>query len=74
MSSVRATINVSAILKKDSLSYQPVATGHRHNHDDRQRFHLRLAGIAGWPEIDSIRTLHEVLRSVYGPDDEDGVS
>ena len=33
-----------------------------------------LAGIADRPEIDSIRTLHEVLKSVYGPDDEPGVS
>ena len=33
-----------------------------------------LAGIADRPEIDSIRTLHEALRSVYGPDDEHGVS
>jgi len=31
-----------------------------------------LAGIADRPEIDSIRTLHEVLRSEYGPDDEHG--
>jgi hypothetical protein len=33
-----------------------------------------LAGIADRPEIDSIRTLHEVLKSVYGPDDEHGAS
>lgn len=29
-----------------------------------------LARIADRPEIDSIHTLHEVLKSVYGPDDE----
>ena len=28
------------------------------------------ARIADRPEIDSIRTLHEVLKSEYGPDDE----
>ena len=28
---------------------------------------LDLAGIADRPEIDSIRTLHEVLKSEYGP-------
>jgi len=33
-----------------------------------------LAGIADRPEIESIRKLHEALRSVYGPDDEHGVS
>jgi hypothetical protein len=33
-----------------------------------------LAGIADRPEIDSIRTLHEVLKSEYGPDDEHGAS
>ncbi len=33
-----------------------------------------LAGIADQPEIDSIRTLHEVLKSEYGPDDEPGAS
>ncbi len=33
-----------------------------------------LAGIADRPEIDSIRTLHEVLKSVYGPYDERGAS
>ena len=33
-----------------------------------------LAGIADRPEIDSIRTLHEVLKSEYGPDDEPGAS
>lgn len=33
-----------------------------------------LAGIADRPEIDSIRTLHEVLKSLYGPDDEYGAS
>jgi hypothetical protein len=31
-----------------------------------------LAGIADRPEIDSIRTLHEVLKSEYGSDDEHG--
>jgi hypothetical protein len=31
-----------------------------------------LAGIADRPEIDSIRTLHEVLKSEYGPNDEHG--
>jgi hypothetical protein len=30
------------------------------------------AGIADRPEIDSIRALHEVLKSVYGPGDEHG--
>jgi hypothetical protein len=29
-----------------------------------------FAGIAGHPEFDSIRTLHDVLKSEYGPDDE----
>ena len=33
-----------------------------------------LAGIANLAEIDSIRTLHEVLKSEYGPDDEPGAS
>jgi hypothetical protein len=33
-----------------------------------------LAGIADQPEIDSICTLHEVLKSEYGPDDEHGAS
>ena len=33
-----------------------------------------LAGIADRPEIDSIRTLHEVLQSEYEPDDEHGAS
>jgi hypothetical protein len=33
-----------------------------------------LAGIAAQPEFDSIRTLHEVLKSEYGPDDEYGTS
>ena len=33
-----------------------------------------LADIADRPEIDSIRTLHEVLKSEYGPDDEHGAS
>jgi len=33
-----------------------------------------LVGIADQPEIDSIRTLHEVLKSEYGPDDEHGAS
>jgi hypothetical protein len=33
-----------------------------------------LAGIADRPEIDSIRMLHEVLKSVYRPDDEHGTS
>jgi hypothetical protein len=31
-----------------------------------------LASIASLPEIESIRTLHEALRSVYGPDYEHG--
>jgi hypothetical protein len=35
---------------------------------------LDLAGIADRPEIDSIRTLHEMLISVYGQDDEHGAS
>ena len=33
-----------------------------------------IAGIADQPEIDSIRTLHEVLQSEYGSDDEHGAS
>ena len=33
-----------------------------------------LASIADRPEKDSIRTLHEVLKSEYGPDDEHGAS
>ncbi len=33
-----------------------------------------LAGIADRPEIDRIRTLHEMLKSEYGPDDKPGVS
>jgi hypothetical protein len=33
-----------------------------------------LADIADRPEIDRIRTLHNVLKSEYGPDDEYGVS
>jgi hypothetical protein len=33
-----------------------------------------FAGIADYPEIDSIRKLHEVLKSEYGPDDEHGAS
>ena len=33
-----------------------------------------LAGIADRLEKDSIRTLHEVLQSEYGPDDEHGAS
>jgi hypothetical protein len=33
-----------------------------------------LAGIANRPEIDSIRTLHELLKSEYGPDDKHGAS
>jgi hypothetical protein len=33
-----------------------------------------LAGIADRPEIDSIRTLHEALKSEYDPDDEHGAS
>ena len=33
-----------------------------------------LASIADQPEIDSIRTLHEALKSGYGPDDESGAS
>ena len=33
-----------------------------------------LTGIADQPEIDSIRTLHEVLESVYGSDDGHGAS
>jgi hypothetical protein len=33
-----------------------------------------LAGIVDRPEIDSIRALHEVLKSEYGPDDEHGAS
>ena len=33
-----------------------------------------IASIADRPEIDSIRTLHEVLKSEYGPDDENGSS
>ena len=33
-----------------------------------------LAGIGDRPEIDSIRTLHEALKSEYGPDDEHGAS
>jgi hypothetical protein len=31
-----------------------------------------LTGLANRPEIDRIRTLHEVLKSEYGPDDEHG--
>lgn len=33
-----------------------------------------LAGITDRPEIDSIRTLHEVVKSEYGPDAEHGAS
>lgn len=33
-----------------------------------------LSGIADRPEIDSIRALHGVLKSEYGPDDEHGAS
>jgi hypothetical protein len=33
-------------------------------------FAFDLAGIADRPEIDSIRSLHEVLRSEYGPDNQ----
>jgi hypothetical protein len=33
-----------------------------------------LAGIAYGPKLDSIRTLHGVLKSEYGPDDEHGAS
>jgi hypothetical protein len=33
-----------------------------------------LVGLADRPEIDSIRTLHEALKSEYGPDDEHGAS
>ena len=35
---------------------------------------ILCAGIAEPPEIDSIRTLHEALKSEYGPDDERGAS
>jgi hypothetical protein len=35
---------------------------------------FNLTGIADRPEIDSIRTLHEVLKSEYGPEDEHGAS
>jgi hypothetical protein len=35
---------------------------------------FNLTGIADRPEIDSICTLHEVLKSEYGPDDEHSVS
>ena len=35
-------------------------------------FGFDLACIADQPEIDSIRTLHEALKSEYGPDDERG--
>ena len=33
-----------------------------------------LVSLAHWPEIDSIRTLHEVLKSEYGLDDELGAT
>jgi len=35
---------------------------------------FNLAGIADRPEIGSIRTLHEVLKSEYGPADEHDAS
>ena len=35
---------------------------------------ILFAGIAEPPQIDSIRTLHEVLKSEVGPDNEPGTS
>lgn len=36
--------------------------------------HFGLASLAGHPEFDSIRTLHETLKSKYGMEDEHGAA